>query len=193
MALAIRSRPRHWVVVLRENEHQNGTAQVPLSRAMPRFPQNFTDIPTNASVAFAAAAFGALVSNVTEGLPRWAIVVVLAVGVVASAVALLRHVSLRKRPPVQRVVSREERAFRDHWYTVNRDELGQHAAVIQHAALLKWNAKNAHSDDIVEWVRKGAPDPVSRTSALDALVWDDPHPEDTAARLVVEGVFLRVT
>ena len=160
---------------------------------MSRFSQYFTDFPTNAAVTFAAAAFGALIGNVTEGLPRWTIVVVLAVGVVATAVALLRQFSLRNRRPVQRVVSRQERAFCDHWYTVNRDELGQHAAVVQHAALLKWNAKNPHWDDIVEWVRKGAPDPISRISTLDALVWDDPHPEDTAARLVVEGMFLRVT
>ncbi|MCZ0952967.1 MAG: hypothetical protein OXQ89_24140 [Rhodospirillaceae bacterium] len=86
-------------------------------------------------------------------------------------------------------MSREERAFRDRWYTVNRDEVGQHVAAIKQAALLKWNARNPHWNDIVDWVRKGAPDPISGASLLDALVWDDPFPEDVAARLIVEGVF----
>lgn len=156
---------------------------------MSRFSQHLTDFPTYASIAFAAAAFGALVGNLTEGLPRWAIFGILVVGVLASAVALLRQITLRKRGRSNRVVSREERAFRDRWFKVNRDEIGQHAAAIQQAALLKWNARNPHWNDIVDWVRKGAPDPISGASLLDALVWDDPQPEDLAARLVIEGVF----
>ena len=79
--------------------------------------------------------------------------------------------------------------FATRWYTVNRDEVGQHAAAIQQAALLKWNAKNPHWDEIVSWVRNGAPDPISGASLLDSLVWDDPQPEDSAARLIIEGVF----
>ena len=159
-----------------------------------RLPEHFTDTSTNAaSVAFAAAAFGALVGNLTEGLPRWAIASLVAVGVLAFSLALGRQIYLRKWRSPRRVVSRQERAFRDHWYTVNRDELGQHAAAVHHAAVLRWNAKNVHWDDIVKWVRKGAPDPVSRTSALGLFGSDDPHPEDVAARLIAEGVFLKVS
>ena len=126
---------------------------------MSRLSEYFTDTPTNASVAFAAAAFGALVGNLTEGLPRWAIASLVVVGVLAFSLALGRQIYLRKRRSPRRVVSLQERALRDHWYTVNRDELGQHAAAVHHAAVLKWNAKNVHWDDIVKWGRKGTPDP----------------------------------
>ena len=63
---------------------------------MSRLSEYFTDTPTNASIAFAAAAFGALVGNLTEGLPRWAIASLVAVGVLAFSLALGRQIYLRK-------------------------------------------------------------------------------------------------
>ena len=156
---------------------------------MARF-SDFTDIPTNAGVAFAAAGFGALMGNLTEGLPWWGIGAVIAMAVLGTAVALLRQRSLKKQ---RRTVSREERAFRDNWFAVNQDDLEPHKKTIQQAASLKWNGENPHWDDIVEWIRQGAPDPVSGNKTLDSLVWDNRPPEDAAAQMVVDGIFVKFT
>ena len=135
---------------------------------------------------------GVLVAKIIEDIPSWVIAIVVAVPVVLGAVVWMWRNHATRRAIPRRIVSREERAYRDNWYVVTHGDTETQAMTVRHAARLKWNGKMVHWKEIVDWVRKGAPDPVSRAKTLRTTPsLDDPYPEDIVVRLVQDGIFTK--
>lgn len=154
----------------------------------------FPDLPSKAAAACVVAGptLAVVVDNLIEDLPSWIVVVsVMAFVLGGVAVWLWRNQTSRRGIP-RRMVSREERAYMGNWYVVTHGDTETQALTVHHAARLKWNGKEVHWKEIVDWVRKGARDPVSRARTLRTTPsLDDPYPEDIAVRLVQDGIFTK--